>query len=87
MSVGPVSWATPGTAAGMKILEEFCDKRLAVYGSQRNDPNKEALSNLSPWLHFGKRFAIYLKKFFTSLHNTKKMFCWIKQTHGSLCRY
>lgn len=63
-SVGPVSWATPGTAAGMKVLEEFCEKRLAVYGSQRNDPNKEALSNLSPWLHFGNMFALnffYLK--------------------------
>ena len=29
--------------------------RLAVYSTKRNDPNKpEALSNLSPYFHFGQ---------------------------------
>lgn len=53
-SVPPVSWATPGTKAGMRVLEEFCRKRLALYDPKRNDPNEDALSNLSPWLHFGQ---------------------------------
>ncbi|MCL4162164.1 UNVERIFIED_CONTAM: hypothetical protein GTU68_016245, partial [Idotea baltica] len=52
-TVLPVVWATPGTKAGLKELEQFCVQRLKIFGSQRNDPNKKALSNLSPWLHFG----------------------------------
>ena len=31
----------------------FCAKRLARYSSKRNDPNENACSNLSPWLHLG----------------------------------
>ena len=53
-STEPVSWAIPGSLAGMAVLEEFCRKRLALYSSKRNDPNEDALSNLSPWLHFGE---------------------------------
>ena len=33
----------------------FCpDERLKTYGTERNDPNKNALSHLSPYLHFGQ---------------------------------
>ena len=52
-SVKEVSWAAPGTKAGLQMLEDFCKKRLKNYHSQSNDPNADALSNLSPWLHFG----------------------------------
>jgi len=51
---GEVTWASPGTAAGLAVLAEFCQKRLKLFGSKRNDPNVDALSNLSPWLHFGE---------------------------------
>lgn len=53
-TVKPVEWAVPGTRAGLDTLNEFCLKRLRKYATQRNDPNVNALSNLSPWLHFGK---------------------------------
>ncbi|XP_065917481.1 deoxyribodipyrimidine photo-lyase-like isoform X2 [Dysidea avara] len=53
-SVGEVSWATPGTRAGLKKLEEFCDKRLKQFDAKRNDPTSDSLSGLSPWLHFGQ---------------------------------
>ena len=53
-SVEPVEWATPGTKAGFDTLNLFCLKRLRKYHNKSNDPNENALSNLSPWLHFGK---------------------------------
>lgn len=53
-SVGEVTWAKPGTVAGLNMLQSFCEKRLKHFSTSRNDPNKQALSNLSPWMHFGK---------------------------------
>ncbi|XP_053403351.1 deoxyribodipyrimidine photo-lyase-like [Mercenaria mercenaria] len=53
-TVGPVDWAKPGTSAGLQMLESFCKERLRYFGSERNNPNKNALSNLSPWIHFGQ---------------------------------
>ncbi|XP_059175004.1 deoxyribodipyrimidine photo-lyase-like [Physella acuta] len=53
-TVKEVAWAQPGTEAGLRMLESFCEKRLKYFSSDRNDPNKEALSNLSPWFHFGQ---------------------------------
>ncbi|KAL1123379.1 hypothetical protein AAG570_002462 [Ranatra chinensis] len=52
-TVPEVSWAEPGYKAGMKMLFEFCEKRLKLFNSKRNDPTANALSNLSPWFHFG----------------------------------
>lgn len=56
-SVGPVKWATPGTLAGFSILQQFLNKRLKLFGSKRNDPTVDALSNLSPWFHFGMYYT------------------------------
>ncbi|KAM3835842.1 deoxyribodipyrimidine photo-lyase-like [Vipera latastei] len=53
-SVKEVEWARPGSASGLKILEEFIKDRLKFFGSDRNNPNRPALSNLSPWFHFGQ---------------------------------
>ena len=53
-TVGEVPWAVPGFKAGMAVLEEFCTSRLRNFHSGRNDPNLSALSNLSPWFHFGQ---------------------------------
>ncbi|CAG0913578.1 unnamed protein product [Notodromas monacha] len=53
-SVEDVEWAAPGTQAGLKQLESFILKRLKYYADKRNDPNVKALSNLSPWFHFGQ---------------------------------
>ncbi len=51
-AVGPVSWLKPGEAHGQRVLDIFLQERLNRY-DQRNDPNKEACSDLSPYLHFG----------------------------------
>lgn len=56
-SVVEVSWLEPGTNAGLGMLNDFIANRLEIYDGQRNDPNKEAQSNLSPYLHFGQLSA------------------------------
>ncbi len=49
-----VDWAKPGYSGGIKVLEEFITKIVSRYDDERNDPNKNALSNMSPWYHFGQ---------------------------------
>mgnify|MGYP000871456989 CR=1 FL=1 len=46
--------ARPGAAAGLARLAQFLDAGLDRYAEGRNDPNQEAQSGLSPWLHFGQ---------------------------------
>ncbi|KAM9322845.1 CPD photolyase [Pholidichthys leucotaenia] len=53
-TVGEPEWAKPGSKEGMAMLESFIDVRLKLFGTQRNDPNAPALSQLSPWLRFGQ---------------------------------
>lgn len=55
-TVSQVDWITPGTKSGLNELDNFIQKRLKIFGDKRNDPNVAALSNLSPWLHFGMKF-------------------------------
>ena len=52
--VGEVKWAKPGTLNGLMMLDSFVNKRLKNFASDRNDPTKNALSNLSPWFHSGR---------------------------------
>uniref|UniRef100_A0A3P9J2S1 Deoxyribodipyrimidine photo-lyase n=1 Tax=Oryzias latipes TaxID=8090 RepID=A0A3P9J2S1_ORYLA len=65
-TVGEPKWAKPGTEAGLAMLESFIDVRLKLFGTQRNDPNAAALSQLSPWLRFGQlsaqRVALQVRK-------------------------
>jgi len=44
----------PGEKAARKVMESFLAERLDSYNKLRNDPTKNALSNLSPYLHFGQ---------------------------------
>ena len=60
-SVKEVEWAKPGTKAGLEMLETFCHERLKYFATDRNNPTKSALSNLSPWFHAGK-YVIMPKK-------------------------
>jgi deoxyribodipyrimidine photo-lyase len=53
-TVPEVNWLTPGEAAAHQVLRDFLQNKLPLYLEQRNDPNKEVLSNLSPYLHFGQ---------------------------------
>lgn len=51
-NVAPVDWLVPGEQAAQQTLATFLGIRLNGY-DQRNDPNKEVCSDLSPYLHFG----------------------------------
>jgi deoxyribodipyrimidine photo-lyase len=49
----PVDWILPGETAALDALREFLSHKIHHYGNYRNDPNKHAISGLSPYLHFG----------------------------------
>jgi deoxyribodipyrimidine photo-lyase len=51
LHVGPVKMA-PGEKVARKQLTDFLD-RIEGYPEDRNDPNKNGQSGLSPWLHMG----------------------------------
>lgn len=65
--VKPIDNFIPGENAANKILKQFIEKKLDNYAEDRNDPNKIAISNISPYLHFGQisaqRIALILNKF------------------------
>jgi len=66
ISVQPVSWIEPGESAANKSLG-LLNQSLNNYDVHRNDPNKNALSNLSPYFHYGhlssQRAVLEIKKF------------------------
>ncbi len=53
-TVPTVTWLKPGETAAQHVLRQFLEHKLESYPAQRNDPNSDALSNLSPYLHFGQ---------------------------------
>jgi deoxyribodipyrimidine photo-lyase len=52
-AVPEVDWLVPGESAALSVLERFMHERLDDYASKKNDPNARAVSDLSPYLHFG----------------------------------
>ncbi|HXC95320.1 MAG TPA: deoxyribodipyrimidine photo-lyase [Edaphobacter sp.] len=52
-SVAPVDAWVGGTQAGLRRLKVFTSKMLQDYDSQRNHPEVDGTSCLSPYLHFG----------------------------------
>lgn len=52
-SVGEVNWIKPGYRGATDVLEDFIKNRLKNYDEHRNNPNNPAISNLSPYFHFG----------------------------------
>ncbi|MBI9107595.1 MAG: deoxyribodipyrimidine photo-lyase [Spirochaetales bacterium] len=50
----PVKNPVPGRRQGEELLTEFIEHRLESYAAERNDPNIDAQSGLSPYLHFGQ---------------------------------
>ncbi len=65
-SVAEVDWLNAGSKAGAKMLRDFIRNKLANYDADRNDPNIDGQSNLSPYLHFGQisaqRVALEVQK-------------------------
>lgn len=56
-TVAPVAEFRPGGAAAKDFLVQFCKERLTGYATERNNPNVDGQSNLSPYLHFGQLSA------------------------------
>jgi deoxyribodipyrimidine photo-lyase len=52
-SVMPVSDFTGGTKEAMKLLKAFVQRKLAGYARDRNHPELDGTTRLSPYLHFG----------------------------------
>lgn len=65
-SVSIIDWIEPGEKPARKTLSRFIKNKLSGYNVQRNDPNIDALSQLSPYLHFGQisaqRVALEVRK-------------------------
>ena len=53
-SVPRVGSLKGGTKEARRKLEVFLKKKLGRYPGSKNDPNADALSQLSPYLHFGQ---------------------------------
>ena len=73
--VKEVDWIKPGEAAASDALKNFLENRFERYAEDRNDPNKNALSNLSPYLHFGQisaqRIALTVQQFYRGHPSTE----------------
>ncbi|XP_055534407.1 deoxyribodipyrimidine photo-lyase [Wyeomyia smithii] len=78
-TVDEVDWAVPGYEGGIAILQSFIEKRLRKFNSKRNDPTEDALSNLSPWFHFGQisvqRSVLAVKKYGKGFSEGVAAFC------------
>jgi deoxyribodipyrimidine photo-lyase len=70
-----VDWIIPGENAAAKTFQLFLNDRYPVYNDKRNDPNSQAVSDMSPYLHFGQiasqRMALEMTKKFPSDQNTE----------------
>ena len=45
---------TGGYGNASDLLDSFIDDKIDIYAKERNDPTKDALSQMSPYLHFGQ---------------------------------
>ena len=52
-TVDPVSRWRGGSVEALRLLRIFTEKKLAGYGIERNQPQLDHTSRLSPYLHFG----------------------------------
>lgn len=61
----PVDWIHAGEKAAHHALKKWVEGKIVGYDEMRNDPNAEAQSNLSPYLHYGmiapQRVALAVK--------------------------
>ena len=65
-SVSEVDWLRSGETAALSTVGGFIKNHLENYNRDRNDPNCDGQSNLSPYLHFGhvapQRVALLVNK-------------------------
>ena len=66
-SIGIVDGFDSGEAAAIKVMRHFLEKKLSRYDTDRNQPQIDGQSNLSPYLHFGQisaqRVALEAQRF------------------------
>ena len=60
-SVAPVTrFFKGGTSQGKALLEEFIKRRFHAYVANRNQPQTDDISHMSPYLHFGQLSPLYV---------------------------
>lgn len=59
-SVLPVRWLKGGTSEAKRRLDAFTEEKLDYFEDLRNDPSRDLVSHLSPYLHFGQVSALYI---------------------------
>jgi deoxyribodipyrimidine photo-lyase len=59
-SVGRVKTFVGGTSEAKKRLREFVAYKLPFYRDKRNDPNVDAVSQMSPYLHLGQISPLFI---------------------------
>jgi deoxyribodipyrimidine photo-lyase len=67
--VGPVDETRGGFEAGGATLQAFLGSRLARYADERNQPEQDVASGLSPYLHFGH---VSVHEVFSDLMTTER---------------
>ncbi|XP_016844206.1 deoxyribodipyrimidine photo-lyase isoform X3 [Nasonia vitripennis] len=77
-SVDKITWAKAGYKGGIAELDKFLKIRLRIYDEKRNNPIFNALSNLSPWFHFGmisvQRCILEAKKYKSQYNKSVEAF-------------
>jgi deoxyribodipyrimidine photo-lyase len=53
-AIGPVTTFTGGYSQAAKLLTAFVNRKLPHYAILRNEPDKDYVSHMSPYLHFGQ---------------------------------
>jgi len=59
-SVPPVPLFTGGTRAAKRTFHDFLDEHLPDYDARRNQPQTDAVSHMSKYLHFGQVSPLWL---------------------------
>jgi deoxyribodipyrimidine photo-lyase len=72
-SVKPVESFTGGTHAAMKRLQDFVSKELGGYEKNRNHPETDGTSRLSPYLHYGHISPLTIALAVDKAHKEKKV--------------
>ena len=49
-----------GTSIAKRTLDKFIKSKLSRFAVERNDPSKQFLSSMSPYLHFGQISPLYI---------------------------
>jgi len=53
-SILPINWLKSGEGNALNLLKSFKNKNYLTYADEKNNPNLNGTSNLSPYLHFGQ---------------------------------